>query len=328
MKKLVLYFIFVLFSFVSCAPRVTNLTPALLEQRPSLNSYLDYEVPFDEYHTFSVMPISVLNDESKLKGGILEKQMLFLLRNYFEAKGYDFVEIDDNPDFVVTIDAFSQYEEIYVPPSTGIMPTWIPGKKVSSTGTSFGTFNLNSYSGTSGWGSYSGMSSTTTYVPGHLELNTYTKPGYSQGYYFPSISLYAFDANSKELVWSAVGVGTSHNNDIRVSGQFVLQGLVGDFPNPTEFTRNKGQIGVYIAIATNDGNNYFPTILKVIPYSPAYYAGIQLHDMIIEINGVPTVNKPLSEIDQLCNQDVGEKLRMVIWRVGREVEVAVEIAEW
>lgn len=63
-----------------------------------------------------------------------EKQLLFFLRNCLEAKGYRFVPLDQNPDFLATITVSSQCQECYVPPSTAQLPVWVPGRTITTYG--------------------------------------------------------------------------------------------------------------------------------------------------------------------------------------------------
>lgn len=313
-------------ALTSCAtvPRVTNLSPAYLYLTPSALSYQDPEATLSVYRTFSVFPASLISEDAKTNE-IMEKQLLFFLRNCLEAKGYRFVPLDQNPDFLATITLSSQYKESYVPPSTGVLPVWVPGRTITSYGNTTGTFNYNTYGSYSsyGWGSYSGQTSSTTYVPGYLTTQTYTRPGYTVGHHYPVAAVSMFDAKSLKNVWLGTGAGTSDNPDARVSGQFVVTQILGKFPKSAVQSEvgSNGVVGVQLLVFTNDGNNYVPTVLSVASGGPAARAGVKSYDMILSIDGVQLVNKPFSEVIQLLGGDPGTPVSLQLWRTGQQLTV-------
>jgi len=99
--------------------RVHNLTPADHLIPPKTQIYKDPEFSQFAFRTFSVFPASLINEKAEIKGDILEKQMMFSLRNSLEVRGFKFVELNESPDLLVTIDGSVQYKEIYVPPQIG-----------------------------------------------------------------------------------------------------------------------------------------------------------------------------------------------------------------
>jgi hypothetical protein len=322
----ILTFVLLLFGCAT-TPVKTNLTPTLLLLDPSVSTYKDPSVDFTKYRTFSVFPLSLISKEVKMNE-IMEKQILFFIRNRFENLGYLFVELKESPDFLVTADVASEYKEKYVPPQTITMPRWVPGQSITSYGTSFGNFNYNTYGSYSsyGYGSYSGTSTTTTYLPGYMTTQTYTRPGYAVGYHYPSASLEAIDARTFKTIWTGTGVGTSLNPDARVSSQLVLIKMVSEFPSvPMQYicTPSDGVIGMKFAIATADGNNYFPTIVDLAEKSPLKKAGVKVHDMILSIDGHPVVNTPLSEVVCRIMGAPGSPARLEIWRLGEQIPITV-----
>jgi len=333
-RKFVLLPIALLLMIVGCATtRVTNLTPAYLQLEPSVQSYKDLSFKESEYRTFSVFASSLISDGTQLGGGILEKQMLFVLRNAFEELGYKFVELNQSPDFLVTIDGSAQYKEIYVPPQTLTVPHLEPGRTITTYDNTTGSFNYNTYGDYSscGWGTWSGSSVTTSYIPGYITTETYTSPGYYAGAFYPSLSVSVFDGKSLTNVWTGIGTGTSNCPDFRISSQFVLKSLLRQFPPCPHAAENlplgSGQIGIWVSIYTNDGNNYFPTVIKVVPGLPAEKAGIKVYDMILSIDGITTQNKPLSEVMPLIRGDIGSKVKMSLWRVGKRLDLEMARAQ-
>jgi hypothetical protein len=271
-------------------------------------------------------PASLLTEDAKTNE-IMEKQLLFFLRNCLEAKGYRFVPLDQSPDFLATITVSSEYKESYVPPSTAVLPVWVPGRTITSYGNTSGTFNYNTYGSYSsyGWGSYSGSSSSTTYVPGYMTTQTYTRPGYTAGHHYPIAAVSMFDAKSLKNIWLGTGAGTSDNPDARVSGQLVVTNILGKFPNSAAQPEaaSSGVVGVQLLVFTNDGNNYVPTVLSVASGSPAARAGIKPYDMILSIEGIRVVNKPFSDAMELLQGDPGKPVTLQVWRTGQQLTVNV-----
>ncbi|MGO8945884.1 MAG: PDZ domain-containing protein [Syntrophobacteraceae bacterium] len=331
MKQLALLFCIVLFSCATMnSQKITNLTPATLKIKPHIEYYQDPDVAFDKYATFSVVPPSAINEKANVQGGILEKQLLFEIRNFVEGKGYRFVPLNQKPDFLVTMDAKSEYKEQYVPPQTLTVPWFVPGQTITTQGTSMGSFNLNARlpSGTAyGYGTYSGLSSSTTNIPGYMTTETITRPGYTVGYHYPFILVACYDGADYRNIWLGSGIGTSANPDVRVSGQYVITDLVEKFPNckhaEQNFQKSTGSIGVRALILTNNGNDFYPTVARTVADSPAAKAGIEVYDMIIEINGTSTRNKPGIEVLDMMKGDPGQKVTLTVWRLEKKLEFQV-----
>jgi len=309
-----------------CATQVpvTNLTPAYLYLAPSISAYQDPDAQIDRYQTFSVFPFSALSKDAA-NNEILEKQLLFLLRNTFENRGYRFVSLDGQPDFVVTINANASYQTSYVPPSSIQLPVWIPGRTITSYGTTNGTFNFSTFgAGASyGWGNYQAQTTTTTYVPGSVGSQIVNRPGYTVGHYYPTIAVSTFDRGSLKNVWYGTGVGTSDNADVRVGGQLVLLDLIARFPSaqrvPMLRLEERGVVGAGLQVLTNDGNNYFPTVMTLTPHGPGEKGGLDQYDMILSVNGVATVNRPMAEVLLMMRGAPGSQVKLEVWRTGRRL---------
>lgn len=313
---------------------VNNLAPANLKFPPTVQTYQDPDANFSNYRTFSVFPASLVIKGVKTNP-IMEKQILFFLRNCFEAKGYRFVPMKKHPDFVATMIVSSKYRTTYVPPSTRILPVIVPGRTITTFGNTSGTFNFNTFGNYSsyGWGSYSGQSSSTTYVPGYVTTQTYTRPGYSVGHYYPSAQIVVLDSKSLKNVWLGSGTGTSDNPDGRVAMQFVALNMIERFPTRgggvTHLVHDaKAGIGVSLMDLTNDGNDYLPTVMSVLADGPAYKANVERFEMILSINGTSVINKPISDVMRLMDGNPGTHVKMQLWRNGQRITVNLTRAAW
>lgn len=330
-KRFALLFCIMLFSCATMPQqRITNLTPTSLKIKPYIEYYQDPDVAFDKYATFSVIQPSAINKEAHLQGGILEKQLLFEIRNFIEFKGYRFVPLDHKPDFLVTMDAKSEYKEQYVPPQTLTIPWFVPGHTITTQGNSTGSFNVNARLQSGSvyeYGTYSGISSSTTNIPGYTTTQTVTRPEYTMGYNYPFILIACYDGVDHKNIWLGSGIGTSTNPDVRISGQNVIHDLSEKFP-PCKRTEDNshgstGAIGVNCFIITNNGNDFYPTVVHIVAGSPAAKAGIELADMIIEINGISTLNKPARKIHNVLKGMPGQKVTLTVWRLDKKLDFQI-----
>lgn len=314
-----LLILLLLFAITGCANRISNLAPAQLTHAPMVEAFRDPNFKLTTYKTFSVLPYSTITKEQNTNP-ILEKQMLFALRNMMEGLGYIFVKPENSPDFFVTIDATMHYREIDVPAQQFSVPRWIPDQEIKSTGTSSGYL--------SGVGAYSGSSTVKTTVPGYFTNETYTVPGYTSGLNIPLIVVVAYDRKTADNIWWGKGIAASNNSDIRIASQWVLKQLVGgNFPSSSyasELTSEcTGEEGLGISIFTVDGNNYYPAVLYVAPNSPAEEAGVEVSDFIISINGKSTENKSYGEIRTMQCGKEGERLTLRLFRNRKQLDVSM-----
>lgn len=324
------FFLFVIPACLFLAGCAANVPPpTFLNIEPAINSYQDPGFSASKYKTFSIFASSAVTTHSQLNG-ILEKQMLYQLRNTFELRGYKFVSLDQSPDFVVTLDGNSPYRETYVPPSQITVPYWSPGETITTYENSSGNFSYNTFGDYSsyGWGNYYGTTTSTTTTPGHLETQTYTTPGYMAGSYYPSITVSAFDSKTSANVWTGIAVGCSPQSDIRLSAQTLLLGLAAKFPECPYATEDLKQLKSYVGLSffiyTLDGNDYFPLITNVKPSSPASDTEIQDWDMIIAIDGLSLSNKTFLEVTKLLDDaEPGTRITLTLWRVNKALTVSL-----
>lgn len=310
----------VLLASCATAPKQTNLSPVYLYYEPSASSYLDPDTDFSGYRTFSVFPVSLLYQDAG-SNEIQQKQLMFFLRNQIEGYGYTYVEVDQDPDLLFTIDMSSDYKETYVPPSTRTVLSWVPGQTIQTKGSTFGS--LFSSSGTS---TYSGNSTYTTTTPGHVSTRQVTTPGHTVGHFYPGVLIEALDGDSLNTVWYGNGVGTSDNFDVRVSGQGVARSVLSGLPPCTEpwweITESAGITGIIPEMLTIDGNYYYPAVIEVLPGSPAAGArgkpnrrGIKQYDLIVSVDGQPTLNTTVRELHEMLAGDPGTTLMLEVKRL-------------
>lgn len=307
---------------IGCQPPVSHLRPLWLQIDPLINTEKDFDFDKADYRTFSVMPATKTFDKSQITSDIQEKHLMYQLRNALELKGYKFVAIDQNPDLIAIIDGSINYKTQYVPPRNMVVPQWVPGK--TSTITTNSTASASAY-GSAGWANAYGTGTSTSYVstPGYMTSNVVTRPGYEQGFYYPSLFIGIYNANTKKIVWKGTGVGTTSTSDLRIADQWLMGHILKPLPNQvanlaSEFTPDVGRIGIGYQIYTVDGDNYFPTLTTVTKGLPADKAGIHTEDVIVRVNGQDCKNITETDFNKLLRGRPGEKIHLSIWRNGEQ----------
>jgi len=329
MKKKVAIFSLVLL-VVGCAQR---LKPGmmLVYSQPLVQVEKDPDEDFDKYKNFTVFPTAELDKDSKMNP-IIEKQLLFLVRNNLELLGYNYVNTIEEADFYVGVYYSNEYKSVYVPPSSTTIPWYVPGQNQ--------TTYMNLY-GSGGWSSW-GTATTTT--PGYYVPMTYTTPGHYTGAYYPCISASAFDKGTKKVVWSGRATVSTPEKDMRLSGQWLLGHLLLGKENTNlpicsgsgeRDDSNDGVFGIFPRVITLDGNNFYPIIIGLFCDSPAHKQGLRVYDTITHIDGKSTLNWPRSKTLEAMNKNKGEELVLTIKRGDKVFDVyllaedeAVARANW
>ncbi len=281
--------------FYGCAASITNLSPVLHKDKPRIQTFKAPSLDNIKLKTFSVFPVSHLKKEPLLKNDILEMQMLFLLRNTFEIRGYRYVEFTEKPDILATIDGRIQHRKGCAPPETLVSPKWFTEKRALD-----------------------------TYVPGNITKQTYTVPRCKAGTCYPVVRIDALDPNTLKPVWAGIGIGKANNSDLRVSSQTIAIFILGEFPKgPFSYERVMTPFGFDIFVFTNNGNDYYPTVFQLIENSPADKAGIKKYDMISSIDGISVRNMPVSEIIKMFQKELGKKKSVTVFRLDKQIDLEI-----
>lgn len=315
MKKIFLLAFGVLLS--GCASQELKPGMIWMYTTPDIKGEKDPDADFGKYQSFAVCPIAELDKELHINP-IVEKQLLFLVRNELELLGYHYANTIEQADFYVGVVFANEYKSEYIPPSTSTIPWYVPGQTQ--------TTYMNLYGST---GSHWGTATTTT--PGYYVPMTVTRPGRYVGSYYPYLNVVAFDKASKKLVWSGSAIVAAKEPDIRRSASTLLPGLLlGKFSKASEWSKQNdsknGVFGCGFHIYTIDGDNFYPVITGVWSGSPVSRGSLKVYDTITHIDGQSTLNLPFSKVRTLFDKDQGNSLILTIRRGDKSFEVSL-IAE-
>lgn len=269
------------------------------------------------YSTFAVVPNDAEEDT------LMQKQILFLAASALEGRGYEHVDLDSGPDLLLTVGFSNEYESSYVPPSAYTIPVYNPGQTY--------TTNTNAYV-YSPYGSLYGTAQTYTTTPGYWSAQTYTSPGYTVGWYFPTVSVSLWDTNSNDQIWSGSNVGSSQMQNLGITAPFVLASIVDRIPLNTKssvinglLTESIGTLNFYAWRLSREGSAYYPTVTGVPNGSSAKKAGLKVWDMVIEMSGRSTANIRGKDLIDLAIGPIGETVLIKVFRMGKVFDAELQV---
>ena len=276
---------------------------------PSIQTYKDPDINFSKYRKFSLKPLAG-TEIGKDVNRIAEKQLLYIIRNVLENEGYEYAEESNDVDFLVSINFKNEYKKIRIPPRTITIPIYNPG-------TSYTSF----FSGRAqGYGSFSGTA--TTQSSGYWTSRSHTIPERIVGYFYPTFAIYVFDKKEGVLSWEATGVSITKVSDIRLTAQYFFTLMTSKFPHQyNSYSPEWYKLGFSMLILSTEGNDYYPTIIKIWKGSPAKTAGLKKHDVVKEINGVSVLNKSFNEVRAVIDKSKDGKVSLLVRRLDEEFYV-------
>lgn len=181
----------------------------------NVQAYSDPEIEIAAGSSFATVPLGAMGND------LLERELLGLVRQRLEARGYRYDE--QAPAYVVGVSGFMGSKDEYIPPSTIYLP--IPGSE-TQTGTFTGTAGNVPVRGTV----------TSAGQPSYVPLTTPAR----------SVSLYTriIDVAVAQIVvddgksttraaWSGHAQSTGRTGDLLVVAPSLLDELFGEFPRRT-----------------------------------------------------------------------------------------------
>lgn len=270
-----------------------------------------------QYSSFAVFPDDEAQDE------LMEKQVLYLAASALEGCGYEQVGINSTPDLLLTVGFSNEYKSTYIPPATYSIPIYNPGQTY--------TTNTNAHVH-SPYGNFYGTAQSTTTTPGYWSSQSYTRPGYTTGRYYPAVSVSLWDSDSNELIWRGSNVGTSPMENFGITAPFVLSNIAARIPVNCAsnyvsglLTGSFGEMEFFYTYLSRDGSVYFPTVTGIPKGSSAKKAGLRVWDMVIEIGGKPTANIGVKDLIDLCTGSIGETVSVKVFRMGKVLNVQLQL---
>ena len=197
-----------LVSLVGCATAGSHI-------EMNVQAFADPEVAIAPGSTFATVPVGLTKNE------LLEKELLFIIRERLEAKGLRYSE--ERPEFLVATSGFMGNYDEYVPPSTIYFP--VPG----STQTTNVTGNAG---GVPIYGTATTNTSGTNYVP-------ITRRGYTRTQYVRIIDVMVArpvvrgSESTFKAVWSGKVESTGSTGDLLLVATPLIDELLTEFPRRT-----------------------------------------------------------------------------------------------
>lgn len=292
----------------------------------------DPNIDYKKYKSFSLVSSNkFLRNE---KQTFPEKHIEFFLSNFiYMANRLKYISFNDTikPDILIVYDYSNDYKEKIISPQTYTIPYWKSGENVISTVNSntYGSANVSGDINLSGNGFATNNTTIITRTPAQWTTRQITKPGYTTGKYFPSITLILYDTSTNEKIWEGTATATSDQKDFRFPGQFIMGNLAlaiprGSYIYDELISNNNGWVGMLFPSYCTDGQNYYPSVYYLInDDTPAAKGGLREGDIIIDVNGVETTNLNYKEVASLFIGDVGTKIKITIEREGRRIKKTI-----
>lgn len=274
----------------SCASDNLRLL-APISHQDTITPVINVQERIDYKHikTFSVVPAPYDKDWNN-SGTRKYEMILFKLKSEMELIGYRYVDLDSSPDITVTALATNKVVQSDISSYSMNMPVYNPPSTITSNVSSSGNFNVYAKD-VRGRGTYNGVSTISTEVPGYYTNQEIVVPGQVLTTILPVIKVAVYD-KSKDLVWLASSVGETKTTDLSISSQLLIRKTLSEFPKGEDarYDYQTQNCGFVVATYTIDGDNFFPIVFTVIGGSPAHKAGIRQYDIITKINNISVAN--------------------------------------
>lgn len=281
----------------------------------TINTYADPAFRTDSFHTFTVVSYASFAQNTPFKD-IVDKYIVYEVRNAFEKIGYKYVSPEESPDIILSVSGASESKEMYVPSSTQTVYDYVPNQEVT----------IQEEPGASN--GYQRGPETTVTVPGHSDSRTVTVPGYTTNGYLHNIEVNCHNPKTGATLWSSVATCESRDPDVRVLGQALLYLISDAFPkscHAEEYYPTYGKnLGLSFKVFTNDGNSFYPTVWEVERKSLAYKAKLKVLDEILSIDGVSTLNKCISELHYMLYKNDDAPLTLQVKRGGKTLQTVLK----
>jgi len=190
-----------------------------------VNAYTDETVMYENYTHFFLLPVA---PENNLYLRSTEQVLLKRIGEVLIKKGVSLVRDINNAEAVVCIFFDAPYREYYVPPRQISIPVYKPGKTEYFSGFIGGEYY---------WGSYE--------TPGEWQIQTYQRPGYYKGYFFPFVRIDVVDiekfvkTRKIRYIWTGTAITVSQEADIRKTGLPLIEKVLEKWPFPIAKTEKE-----------------------------------------------------------------------------------------
>lgn len=287
------------FLAVSVCLVVFLITGCTTPVRPGMVSFFDApasqavrspDMESRTYQKFTTTPTAKEVADSGMHP-VVEKQLLYMVRNELESLGYQYVENPKESDFSVRLTYSNEHKRGAFEQSQ--------------------TRSVLSVSGGSGVAESRGMAKT-------------------HSSFCPTLAVCAVDTDTNREIWSGSALAETPNPEIRLSANHLLSTLARRFPMAAHASETldlrEGIFGCDFRILTPNGDDCFPVVTGLLVGSPARNK-LQVYDVITGIDGNSTKNRPYSEIRAAFDKKPGERVSLTLNRNGKSLTIALVAAE-
>ena len=316
----------------------------------------DSKVDFSAFKSFTVFAQGSLQEGHQIDP-LVEKQILFIVRNQFEVLGYRYTDSLEEADFFISAYYSNEYRDIKTQDSKVEIPEDIPGKISARLVESFS--DISSLTGRDyfhdakdNWGKPLAIEPQEEAQPESEQTDEAASPKVAAdaggpeeagevkdevpaGHYYPAVCVVILDKESKQPLWSGQAIGATLESQVVLSAQNLIRNLFwggqAAFPVSRRLIESPvdvkdGSFGFFPHIRTTDGTSFYPFIGKVYLESPSYAQGLRPGDSITHMDGVPMLNLSFSQVLAGLDKAKGETLSLRVKKEGEIVDIDI-IAE-
>ncbi len=307
----------------SCAttPRHNNLSSTALSDTATISVLSHPQRSLTYYKSFALLPLWTLKpDYARMQEPERYSTFFYMLRNLLENRGYRYMGRWESADLLVLADGY--HDLMALTPSAN--HSWQPGELFPANRKDSAVIdNIKQQLRAKDWGQYDPPPISESLPAPPLKHKPYPP-------YATKVFVVVIERKTMRVLWTGTADGRSMHPSLIIPSQLLAKSLTQQIPLSKyrfqTLPRTKGQIGISYTIATTDGMDYYPIVTFLKQRGPAAKAGIKLFDLILAINGRPTINKPAVEIANMLVGEVDMPIHFLLRRNSRDLEVTAKFA--
>ncbi len=302
------------------------MTPLALDVGPAVREYRSPDFASFAWRTFSVFPLSAVRGDAELKGEADERPLLYAVRNILEARGYRWVPVSANPDFLVGVDAAPAQMGKSKSSFTVAAPEWAPGQAVPGPLSMAALALYDAY----GWGTPPPFDAPVAPLPAYPPPPRMPDPFRSyEGWYLCRVKVALVDGKSMGETWVGTGAAVTRVPDSRVGSQPILWAVLHQLPAASSAEMSSGSwdvAGLEFEVLAPDGKGFYPGLTRVESRTTAWRSGLVPYDLLLGVGGEPTFNRSWPDVRRMLQGPPHSEATLTLWRNGQQIHVTAKRA--